>query len=401
MQWTHWLHRHKKQLDAKSFAYLACIISTGNAAFWAVFPLLLMETLHTESRVGMYYSLLSIVTFIAGITSTVLFMRLSKVRIAHATFIIIISCLLGLTIAARTWHIVGLDIPRAVCVLFLSTCISLLVYEHTTKKEIAAMQGVYYFYVNIGWLIGPVLGGVTAKYFGNQSIFIVVGVLYTIAYLYFLHLHVVAKNEHIEHVLYTHGWKDIWYNFRDFMVSTELRRVVAIAYGLHVYFAIFYIYMPLHIAHLGYSQGVSGFVLTISVVPLLFLEKRVGVIVQKIGLRTCMAFGFAVIAIALLGYAYWHDALWPLIAVILLASIGIACIEPLQEVYFYRSVSRSNSHRLYGIFNTAKPIANVTGPFIASIAFVTIGGFNGVWYALSAFLFVFVCIALRIPRRIH
>lgn len=381
-----------------AFAWMALLIGIGNAAFWTIFPLILDDVVGDESKVGLYYSALSVISLVASILSTALFTRVSKVKIMHVTMILAIVMLVGMTFVEKLFHIAGLDVPRAVCVLLFTTCLSLFVYDFSTKERLALDEARYYLFANIGWVVGPVVGGTIAKLYGNQSIFIFVSAWFALALLYFTHMHLVVRHPHLHHGTHDITVRDLFANLVEYMRTLSLLKVLGVALGLNFWFTISAIYIPLAIEDMGYGQDVVGLVITGSMVPLMLLEGPVGKVAAKVGIRLPVMCGFFVLATVTALYGSLSP--WPaaLLFAFAAVNVGAAMIEPLQETFFFQSVKKKDVGRFFGIYNTAEPIASITGPLMASIAF-GIGGYASIWVFLSGAMMVFLFISLFIPKK--
>ncbi|HEY5713846.1 MAG TPA: MFS transporter, partial [Candidatus Gracilibacteria bacterium] len=78
-----------------------------------------------------------------------------------------------------------------------------------------------------------------------------------------------------------------------------------------------------------------------------------------------------------------------------LSNIGAALIEPLQEVYFFKEASKHHKEKLFGIYNSADPVANIIGPCIAGYLIIY-GGLDWLWIGTAVILFLFFLLSFRI-----
>lgn len=157
------------------------------------------------------------------------------------------------------------------------------------------------------------------------------------------------------------------------------------------------IYMPLTLKEMGFSETIIGLVISISMLPVVMLEGWVGAKAQKHGVRPWLIFGYYLFTVfaLILGMAR-HNYI--IIALFIIINIAASMVEPLKEAYYFEVVDRRDADRLYGIYNTAYPIAYFLTPLFASLM-IGIGGLPFVWIGAGAIFFILSIVATRIPRK--
>ncbi len=396
-------HHYKKKHSVpnhptyKIFAIMAFFVGLGNAALWTIFPLIINDIINNDKLIGVYYSVISITGLIASLLSTYLFLKYSKVLITKITLSISILSLIGMTIVQNIWQLGGLDIPRAIALTIASLSLSLFIADVSKKKELASNEGKFYLYSNFGWLIGPLLGGYTAKTFGNESVFIVTSIIFGITLLYFLHQHLVIKNPHLHDEKEKEGLKVIIKNTVNYFKEKEYRKVFNVALGLNFWWAISFLYIPLAVEKMGFSQDIVGWVITGGIIPLVLLETWVGKIADRNGLKKYITFGFVFTALITASFTLMTTTPILLLIAFAAVNIGPAFIEPLQETYFFKAVKKKDEDKYIGIYNLADPIANIVGPTIGA-GLIMIGNFNTIWIGTAIILLIFGLFSTTIKR---
>ena len=385
------LQTHHKNHSARIFAWLSLICGIGSAVFWTIFPLILHGKIHSESIVGYYFSFIALIGLIVSILSTLLFQRYSRIHITKVVFIISILALFFMTFAKNMWQIVGLDIPRAIAEVLIWMSLSLFVHEYSKKANIALEEGRYYLFNNIGWIIGPLIGGYSAKFFGNESIFIVSTFFFLVALLVFLHQGFVVKHPHIQNGIHTEGIRELWDNMKTFLQRVELRKVFFVSLGLTFWWKLRGVYMPLTIENMGYSQDVVGWVMSMGILPLVLLEQYAGRLAQRNGVRTYIILGFTLVAAFVLSFIFASP--WPILLFVLFASadIGAAFLEPLRITYFFEVVKKKEAERFFGLYNTAETLGHIMAPLLGGF-FLFVGQGN-IQYLWGGFFLLFVLFA--------
>ena len=201
----HKIATHHQNPDGRVFSWLSLITAIGNGIFFTIFPIILLDKLKDESVVGYYYSAIAIIILFACIYSTVLFQRYSRVLIAKVALIGTASVLFLMTLLEQVWSLASFDIIRNISIITLGVALSIFIDDFTERKNLAKAEGKFYMFNNIGLFIGPVIGGYSAKYFGDSSIFVLAGFFYMIAFFVFWYQHIFQKNPHIAHGKHEEG----------------------------------------------------------------------------------------------------------------------------------------------------------------------------------------------------
>jgi len=384
--------------DGKIFAWFTFIASIGEGAFWTVFPLILLRQLQSEQMTSYYQSGIALVLFFASLGSVFFFTRYSRVFITKIILIGSILALAGMTFASNIWHIASLDIPRAIFILLFNIALSLFLSSFYKRAQLGEAEGRYFLFYSMGWLIGPALGGLSSKYLGEQSVFIIAMVCYMVILALFLHQHFIAKHPDLQHARGGHDalpWKHVVEFFR----QPRLRLVFAASLGLSFWLAMAFLYRAMQLKSLGFGDEVVGFAASAAGIPFILLDPRVGRWGDKYGVKRFLLLGFMWLGLSGVMLALMSHIPIFFFIFIILASAGAACIEPLRDTFFYKSVKPADKEKFYGIYNLANPTANICGPIIAAALF-TWHGYVSFWFGLGILMFIFAGIMLRIPERI-
>ena len=387
---------HHKLPTGRVFAWMALFNGMGAAAFAAIFPIILEEKFGSRSLVGGYFSLIAIVALMASLLATMIFQRFSKALVIKVMFSISVLFLVLMTFAEFAWQLGGLNIPKVLCIGVINLAMGLYVYEYSKKNELAIAEGRYYLFANIGWLIGPLLGGYVTKYFGDKSIFLLVSCCYLVAFVYFWHQHVVEKNPAVQEDSTPETFHMLFRHIKGFFHDRERVKVFGIVFGYNFWINLFLIFMPLVISSYGFGHDVVGWVLTCSILPFILLEELVGRAAQKYGVRNFIITGFAIITFCTVGLALGGAFPLLIIALFVLMNVGAACLEPLQETYFFHVVAPEEVHKYFGVYNISKPIAGLIGPMYAGAILAWNMGWGGMWAGIALVTFVFLGLALTI-----
>ncbi len=383
--------------DGRVFSWLSLITAIGNGIFFTIFPIILLDKLKNESLVGYYYSAIAVVILFACVYSTVLFQKYSRVLIAKTALIGTASVLFLMTLLEQVWSLAGFDIIRNISIITLGVALSIFIDDFTERKNLAKAEGKFYMFNNIGLLIGPVIGGYSAKYFGDSSIFILAGFFYLIALFVFLYQHLYQKNPRITHGKHEEDIHELFQNIKTFFQNKEFRKVFILAFGLNYWWAVSLIYIPLEIKNLGFGDNIVGWIVAAMAIPLILFERNTGRVADKRGIRFPATLGFSLLVLFVLSFPLLYFK--PILALIAFAIVnfGAAWVEPLQETYFFKVAKKEEREKLYGIYNAAQPFSSIVSPFIGGFLYF-LGGSKGLWLGTAGFLLLFVYNALRIKK---
>jgi MFS family permease len=378
------------------FAWLALTTGFGNAAFWTIFPLVIEDTVQSEVLVGLFFTVIALIILVCSLLSSIVLRRVSRVYLAKLSFLCCTGLLFLFIFANSLLQIYYIEVLRSIFTLLVGISLSLYVRDYAKEGKIGAAEGRYYLYANVGWLIGPLIGGALGQYVSRDSVFIFSSVLYLVSFFIFQYYH-RKEGEVIFHVKEKQTLKEIIsINLRDYFKVKDLRKVFAIAMGLNFWWAIHSIYVPLYIMEKGFGDITVGIVLAGGIIPLILLERYIGKLADKRGLRIYLSVGYLILAVTLI---LFHIV--PIVSIVLFlmaaVNIGAAFVEPLQEAYFFKVAKKKDAERFFGIYNMSDPVANVIGPLIAS-GFIFLWGYAGLWFGSAGILALIVIVALTVKK---
>jgi len=154
--------------------------------------------------------------------------------------------------------------------------------------------------------------------------------------------------------------------------NKSLRAITLAHFLLQVFFAWMAIYSPILLfSYEGFSWAEIGTILAIAMLPYIILEYPLGVIADRwLGEKEILIGGFAIIALSMLAVPFIAGAsYWVWVSLLVVSRIGAAAVEAMTEVHFFRHVSERDAATIT-VFRTLRPLGNIVGPLIASLALV-------------------------------
>lgn len=321
--------------------------------------------LDDESKVGLFFSFLGIMTLIAALASSFIFRKVERTTIAKVGFLIFAFIYFALVFMTELIPLtILLTLKTSIQMLLLIT-IGLFVRDFAKAKKLGKEEGLHYRFQNIGALVGALLGGFLATNFDYEFVFIIASTVLIFGFAYFYQKHIVEAQPGIINRKRTSPYS-LWHNVKEFFSHKERAKAYAITVGLMLWMGFSYLFVPLYVLRSGYLDSMSGLILAITMLPLIFMEVKVGDYADKKGIHKPIALGFLIIGIISLVIFLnpIHLLNFLLIACV---SVGSAMIEPLQEAYLFKNLPEEREEDLYGIYMTADPVAYFLAPTIAAV----------------------------------
>lgn len=387
---------HHREEDGKIFSWMALIASTGYSAFLIMLPIVLLEKLGSEVRVSTYFIGIEIVAFITALGSTIILRKISKVIVTKATLAILCVAFLGLASASTIWGFASMDILRVICVTLFSISLGIFVRDFAKEKDIALAEGRFYLFSNMGWVIGPVTGGLITKTFGNEVNFMFTASAYFIVLIMCLYAFFIMKTPHLHHKKESVSAMSVQKNIADFFKQPALVKALIISFGIYFWWAVSAIYIPMAITDLGFGQDTVGLVLSLSMIPVIILEFHVTDGARLHGVKKFFITGYSILIVCLLLFTVVSTSM--LIKLMILINIGAAFIEPIKEYYFFQHVKPEDEDRLFGILTAAYPFAYIAAPLMGTLLLKPFG-INGIWLFTAAICIIVLLLCLTLAKK--
>jgi len=387
--------------EGRVFSWLALMYGLGSSMLLPIFPNFVKEIVKNDTYVGYFYSSMAIALLLAGLLSSWLFKRFSRIVVLGGVFVLCAFSVMFFVFANNLYHIFFLEFARIFAAMIIIISLALLVRDFTASKNLAKTEGVYFLFNNIGWFIGPIIGGIIARYFGYEPVFALSGMVFLASFFYLAHQDLVKKHPSLMSNKKTSVSENkttdglsLVKRFKKFFSNKGLVGAYLVYLGYLTFLSFKSVTLPLFISDQGYGSDLSGLIISLSILPYILVEIPIGKYADKKGLRTPIVCGFAIMSICFFGVkiAPWFiiDALF-----LILANTGSAFIEPLYDVYFFKNTSKKEEEELYGIFSTADPLGKFLGPLIFSISVMFLP-IDWAFFIAGALFFVAGVFALRI-----
>ncbi|MFA6305683.1 MAG: MFS transporter [Candidatus Gracilibacteria bacterium] len=372
-----------KNKEGRIFSWLALLIGLALSLVIPIFPNFVKTVLRTDSNVSIFFSVMALMTLLGGLCSTIVFKKLQRTMVLKASFISLAVIYFMLIFVVRITELSVLTTIKCWFELFAVITLSLFVRDFSNSKNFGEEEGKYFKFQNIGYLIGPLLGGFLASQFGYEIVFILAAGTILGGFVYFYNHHVIKESMAIINMKKESTIKLID-NVKNYFSDPNRTKAYFISFSLTTWFMVKRLYLPLYIMASGYLSSVTGIVFSLGIIPFILLEEKVGKYADKKGIRLPISVGFFIIAGALL---LTFISPFPILnfIIIILASIGAAFIEPVQEYFLLKNTPKEQEEDLFGIYSTSAITAAFFAPIIGALIL-----------AVLPFKFIFLVFAVLI-----
>jgi MFS family permease len=353
--------------EGRLFSWTSLIYGMGISMLLPIFPNFVESIINSEAYVGFFYSAMSISMVIAGLASSYFFKRYSRLATLYVALFMAGLLAMFFVFVNNFYLLFVIDFIRTFFSLFVMMTLGLFVHDFAKKRDLGKTEGFYFLFNNIGYLIGPIVGGVVASLAGYEPVFVLSGMCLLVALLFVGHQHLLAKHPSLATPPSPTVKKKKGGKLKRFFSNKNRFGAYLISISLVSWMSFKAIFIPLFVVTNGFGSDVSGLIISLAILPCIFFEFPIGKYADKHGVRIPIALGFLIIAFFIT--AAWAAPVFYLKALfIILANIGGAFIEPLHDVYFFKNVPKEEEDEMIGVFVTADPIGRFIGPGIISIS---------------------------------
>ncbi len=355
--------------DGRVFSWVSLLYAFGMGLLLPIFPNFIESILKNEALVGYFYSLTSVAMILAGIVSAYFYKKFSRINLLYFFLLTISLTTFFFVFVGTVYNLLPLEFLRIFSALIIFISLSLMVRDFTAPKNLEKTEGVYFLFNNIGWFVGPVVGGVLAKYGGYELVFVLSGFSFIAALIYVIHQQLIKRHPDLLKPRVSIATAVKENRFKSFFLNKNRAKAYAVLMAYCMWLSLKVVTVPLFVKDMGYGSDMSGLILSLAIIPFILFEVPVGVYASKHGLKLPIGTGFLIIAACLflifLSPWFYLDAF-----LIILANVGASLIEPLTDVYFYKNATEDEAYNMYGIFATAQPAGKFLAPFMVSTIFL-------------------------------
>lgn len=320
-----------------------------------------LEQFVSLKLVSLFFVIANLLTVAAIIFFPRLIKKLSNHFMLKAVLVVYAASLFGLTLSSGP-----LGALLSIILFNLSTNLiwinmDVLVESFSLNSSTGKTRTSYFTFINLGWIISPILSSYLIGLGDYALIFLVSAFLVIPFFLLFL----FQKRSLKDQVKYsrekiTVTLKKMWHN-------KNLRGIFFIALLLQLFYSSAVVYIPIYLhQNLGLSWAVLGPIFSLMLIPFLLFEIPAGLIADRyLGEKEILFFGlFILVASLFLFYSIETPTIWLWAAVLFASRVGAALVEAMRESYFFKIINAQDLGYI-NIFRISAPLGYIIGPALA------------------------------------
>lgn len=368
---------------------IACIYSIAITFITPIYPSFVKSIVKSPEYVGIVVSLVSAFYLLNKLFLSRLLRVIKKQTLFRLSLIGMAIIIFFYTFIKTAQALILIELLKSVFLGSIITTMALYIRHSATRKNIGDTEGRYFFFVNIVWLIGPIVGGCLATKYGFNAVFYTVSLIYILTFIVFS----LGKREKEKFESDNHT---IFQNLVSYFKDRQLLLIYLVSFGTTSWTVFLYTFVPLFLLSRNIPESIIGIVLGLAVIPLLLFEIPIGKAADRKGCRNLIFFGFFVITIALFA-SLFTDNIYFIIALVILAALGQAFLEPLRETYFFKITKKKDGTRYYPVNRTAIELSGIISPLLLS-GILAVSNFKFVFLATAFIAGAFSLISLKLKE---
>ncbi len=344
---------------------MAFIVITALGIFDMIIPLYVEGFAEKVAIIGLIVAMPYIASIIAEVPTGILVDRYGRKKV-----LLLALFIFGLVVVLYYLFANSIAILALLGVLFGVTSVAfwvtsaVLVRDYSPKEMLGESEGVYLSISSIGWIIGPLIGGVIAFYFSDQFNFLIIAALLFASFAYSFIVLIETKIRKKRTYMRIKALR----LFREFYEMHEhALPLYLLSLFLHIWIGVEWTYTQLSLQNVfGINELVIGAVLGGMLASETLLYFPAGFIMDKIGKRYIILAGF----LLLFGgsyYAFLSQTPALFVFMLFLSAGSIGWIFPGTEALLTEITPGGKRGEMTGIFDTSKDIGLVVGMLFGGI----------------------------------
>lgn len=381
-----------RNVSGFSFANLGLFTGFADGIYNAVYSLVILEIFRSSAIVGIYVAIYSVFCFLVGLFANEIFRQFSKVKVFYFAMLMIAICyaMMSFSILPRTFVI--LDYTTGFAITLTAVLIPLFMSDFSEKVGMARLNARYHLWLNIGAFFAPMVAVLIANNFGNRAAFMGSAIIYLVGWFMFRLFKIVQQDVNVKPVSPRRTIRALLRNTYQFFKVPGMMRAYLVNFGYYSLRALRVLYVPILVIENGFTKDTLGVVLTLGIIPYLFMSEMMGRLVRRFGKTIWLVIGFGSFAV-LSAFAIFVTGV-PLLAIFVAWQISGAFMEPVHDLLFFDTAStKAQQTRFYGVFRTSSNLPNIIVPTLGALAITLFGTTTAVW-TVTAFIGAFMLLIL-------
>ena len=259
------------------------------------------------------------------------------------------------------------------------TLLPLFIADFSKKIGMEKLNERLHLWGNVGALVAPMFAMTVVGWFnGNYRMpFLAAGMIYFFGLLFFKRFGIVQQDKIPKQVDMHKTLRALKITALSFFRKTGMLRAYVVNFGFYALRSMRVLYVPIVVVENGFSNETLGGVLSLGILPYIFIELFIGKWVKKYGIRLWLTLGF--MSFALFSLIATFVTGYVLLAVFVLWQISGAFMEGVHDLLFFDGMPKQEQSKYYGIFRTSVNFPSVIAPILGTLCITIFGSTSAVW----------------------
>ena len=369
-------------------AVIGFIVALASSLIDTVWAVYMNSFLNNIPLVGFLSAGLTILALLSYFIFIPFIEKNKKSRIYVLSLILMAATFILFAINRDFYIFIILAVIFTVLITIKITSFGIIVKDRCSEKQLPRNEGLVYTFLNIAWVVGPLIAGYISEKFGISTIFLLSAIFILIAALVFKISRI--RDSHIKKKVD----KNMIKNFLEFFEDRGRVQAYIMGASVGLWWILVYLFMPLYIITNHLDTLWVGYFLFAVAVPLIIFEFPFSKFSAKIGFKKVFRIGFSILTLISLA-CFFIDNVYVVLGLFVLASLGMALLEPTTEAYFFEVTEDSEESRFYGPYNTTLEVSHFIGKISVSVLLIFFS-FKYVFLLYAFFMLLFVIISFKI-----
>ena len=334
------------------------LLSLGQAVTTVGIPLFFIDLGMSDASFGIFMGFAALLAALTSLFSPPLLERYNQLRILILTTALsgVAFILLGfsgilLAITLVILHNIGVT---------LATNSQSILFKDSTrsKTEFRRDMGLMGSLLNLSWFIGPLLGGYVLSVSGTTGLFILAGILCVLSSVYISIQPFKAR--HKNRSIIDNNLRE---NIKNYIQNRTLRIAFFQRMGIMVWWGFIWTFMPIFMLENNYSVSQIGIFIALTQLPLFLLEFKTTFAAAKFSYRWIFIACYGILSLLTIFASISSNYDWILI-VMIVASLSLAFLEPITDLFFFDNVSLIDEEKTYPLY----AISSLAGSALVKIS---------------------------------
>lgn len=326
------------------------LFSLGYATALLAIPIFFTQVGLEDSQLGIFLSLISLTIAVLSLFLPPILEKFNQ-RLMLVSSAVLAAVGFASLAFVRSIPLAMLAVAVAQIALHVNYNTLLILFKDSSrnKQELIRDTGLLGSFSNLGWFLGPLLGGLTLGVAGFRGVFLLASSLLLIGGFYILLFPFKTANKKRELLDVK-----IKKNLQFFLSKPQLKVAYVQSLGVAVWWGFCLTFIPVFMVRWGYSTAAIGVFMALTQLPLFLLEYRTVRFVPKLGFKRIFTLAYGLLcAVCLFSVALFNTFSAAVLGAILLASLALSFLEPITNLFFFSKVSSLEEEKAYPTFVTA------------------------------------------------